>query len=89
MSISNTISNDSSRLSSSQAVLEAQLEDTIELLHLWKNEAYAYRSLVEAILTGRYTHEEARLVLAKNYCLKYSDRKDVTLAPSIEEESLG
>gem|GEM_PF-3797970 len=28
--------------------IQAKLEDTIELLHLWCNEAHAYRHLIEA-----------------------------------------
>ena len=43
--------------------LESKLEDTIELLHLWKNEALAYRKLVEALVVGEVTHETARRAL--------------------------
>ncbi len=44
--------------------IEAKLEDTIELLHLWKNEALAYRHLVEAMIEGDVTQETARRALA-------------------------
>ena len=44
--------------------VQAKLEDTIELLHLWKNEALAYRKLVEAVLEGEMSLETARKALA-------------------------
>ncbi len=44
--------------------MQAKLEDTIELLHLWKNEALAYRHLAEAMVEGDVTHETARRALA-------------------------
>lgn len=45
--------------------VHAQLENTIELLHLWQNEAHTYRLLAEAVATGRYSHERAKQALAK------------------------
>ena len=46
------------------AQLESKLEDTTELLHLWQNEALAYRQLAEAMVEGDVTHETARMALA-------------------------
>ena len=51
-------------LQSRIAELEAKLQDAVELLHLWKNEALAYRKLVEAVLEGEVSPETARMVLA-------------------------
>ena len=45
------------------AELEAKLQDTIELLHLWKNEAYTYRQLVEAVVVGDVSPETAQMAL--------------------------
>lgn len=44
--------------------LTAKQENTVELLHLWKNEAHTYRLLAEAVATGRYTQAQARRALA-------------------------
>ena len=44
--------------------VQAKLEDTIELLHLWQNEALAYRHLAEALVAGEVTQETARRALA-------------------------
>ncbi len=51
------------------ANLESKLEDMVELLHLWKNEAYSYRQLIEAILTGRFTHNRAKEALSRSESL--------------------
>ena len=48
------------------SALESKLEDTIELLHLWKNEAYAYRNLIEAVASGRFSLSKARELLESN-----------------------
>lgn len=45
--------------------LQAKLEEIVELLHLWKNEACTYRLLAEAMVTGRYSLEGAKRALAK------------------------
>lgn len=44
--------------------LLAQLNDTVELLHLWQNEACTYRLLAEAVATERYTPSQAKRALA-------------------------
>lgn len=36
----------------------------VELLHLWRNEAYTYRLLSEAVVTGHYTRDQAKRALA-------------------------
>ena len=46
------------------AELEMKLNDTVELLHLWKNEACAFRHLTEALVAGRFSLEEAKTLLA-------------------------
>jgi len=43
--------------------LETKLEDTVELLHLWMNEAYAYRHLVEMMVSDRVSLTRARELL--------------------------
>ncbi len=45
-------------------MVKAKLSDTIELLHLWKNEAFAFRHLVEVLVAGRFSLEEAKKLLA-------------------------
>lgn len=44
-----------------------ELENLTELLHLWVNEAHAYRLLVEALITGRYTKQQAKQALERSY----------------------
>ena len=63
------------------AQLESELEDIIELLHMWKDEALAYRKLAEALVNGEVTHETARMALAvadpaKIRELKCTERSD-------------
>ena len=67
-----------------------KLEDTVELLHLWKNEAYAYRHLVEMVISGRYTFAQAREALSKTYSLNsYSlNTCSLELAPEEREAFL-
>ena len=43
--------------------LESKLKETVELLHVWKGEAFSYRSLAFAILDGKIDLEDARLML--------------------------
>ena len=53
------------------ASLERKLKDTTDLLHMWMNEAHAYRLLAypelveraESIVSGRYTKQEAQGML--------------------------
>ena len=45
--------------------LERKVEDAIDLLHMWKNEAYSYRWLVESVIDGRFPVAKARQALAK------------------------
>ncbi len=49
------------------ASLEQKLEDTIELLHMWKNEANDYRLLLESIVEGNTSIEKAREVCEANF----------------------
>lgn len=44
--------------------LLAKLNDTVELLHFWQNEACTYRLLAEAVATERYTPAQAKRALA-------------------------
>lgn len=46
------------------AALQAKLDDTVELLHLWKNEAHAYRLLAEAVAIGQSEPAQAKRALA-------------------------
>lgn len=52
-------------MESNVRALEARLADTVELLHLWQNEAYSYRLLAEAVAMGLYSAERAKQALAK------------------------
>ncbi len=46
--------------------VEEKLKDAIELLHLWKDEACSYRQLIEAILSGRFSHAQAREAIRRH-----------------------
>ncbi len=48
------------------AKLEAKLEDTNELLHLWQNEAYSYRALATAVVNQEIPHSKAKAMLRPN-----------------------
>ncbi len=45
--------------------LEQKIRDGVELIHLWKNEAYAYRLLLERVLDGDYPISEARKAVSQ------------------------
>lgn len=47
------------------ASVQAKLADTVELLHLWQNEAHTYRLLAEAVAIGHYSPIEAKRALAR------------------------
>lgn len=42
------------------AQLELKLEDTIDLLHMWKNEACSYEWLAKAMANGDYSLQKAK-----------------------------
>ena len=45
--------------------LESTLERTVELLHIWKNEAFSHRWLVEAIVSGRFSISKAKELVSR------------------------
>jgi|GEM_PF-2236875 len=66
------------------ALLEAKLDDTTDLLHMWMNETYAYRFLAEAVATGRYSKEQAKRAL-KTGQLEF-ENLHLTYLPLTKEE---
>ena len=46
--------------------LERKVEEGVELLHLWKNEAHAYRLLLERVIAGNCSLEDARKAVSKS-----------------------
>ena len=67
--------------------LQAKLDDTIELLHLWKGEACSYRLLAEAIVTGRISHDQAQSMLSRVHSFESSSLKVRILEPTAREYS--
>ena len=45
------------------AELESKLEDTVELLHMWKSEACAYRHFLKAVVERRFSLEQVEKLL--------------------------
>ena len=47
------------------ARLELKLQDMVELLHMWKDEASSYRWLAEAVVNGDYPLAKAKRTLER------------------------
>ena len=45
------------------AELESKLEDTVEMLHMWKTEACAYRHFLKAVVERRFSLEQVKKLL--------------------------